>query len=306
MAIIRIATRKSPLALQQSQSIAEKIKIIDPKIAVKLIPMTTTGDRFQKTKLSKIGTKGLFVKELEEALLDKRADIAVHSMKDVPTAFPEGLILAAIGERANPYDAFIGRSGCKLQALPSGALIGTCSLRRQAQLLRCRPDLKVQEIRGNVDSRLAKMNAGEFDAIILAVAGLQRLNFENEITEIFNDEEMLPSSGQGALGIECRAHDSEVQSLLSKLHHPLSGLCVHAERHVTALLGGNCHAPLAVYCKPIDNQCVRMSARVFTPNGQVMIEEKLEGAQEAAMSLAMECATRLLQRGAAEIIKGTN
>ncbi|MBA4697683.1 MAG: hydroxymethylbilane synthase [Legionella sp.] len=305
MTMIRIATRQSPLALQQSRSIAEKIKIIDPSVCVKLIPMKTTGDRFQQAKLSQIGTKGLFVKELEEALLNGDADIAVHSMKDVPTFFPEGLFLAAICERANPYDAFIARANQKLHSLATGAIIGTSSLRRQSQLLVLRPDLVVKELRGNVGSRLAKLNAGQFDAIVLAVAGLQRLGCDVD-TEILTEDQMMPAGGQGALGIECREKDLAIIELLQSLHHPVTGLCVEAERQVSLILGGNCHAPIAVYCKPYNDTKFVLRARVLSSDGKQMLEEHCLGEQKEVLNLSKACASRLLARGAAELVAGSS
>ncbi len=209
---LRIATRKSPLALWQANHIADLLKQHWPLIKIELVPMVTSGDKFLKDKLLITGGKGLFVKELEEALLTGQADIAVHSIKDVPATFPEGLALAAICKRHNPLDAFIAKRHKTLQDLPAGSVIGTSSLRRQSQLLALRPDLEIKVLRGNINTRLDKLEAGEYDAIILAVAGLERMGMQASITEILSDELMLPACGQGALGIECRTEDSDIKN----------------------------------------------------------------------------------------------
>ncbi|KTD22062.1 porphobilinogen deaminase [Legionella lansingensis] len=299
---IRIATRKSPLALWQANFIAGKIKEFHPAIRIELVPMVTSGDKFQKDKLQAIGGKGLFVKELEEALLDKRADIAVHSMKDVPATFPGGLCLNVISERHKPSDTLISKDHKKLQELPKGAVIGTTSLRRQSQLLAFRPDLAIKPLRGNVNTRLEKLNNGEYDAIVLALAGLERLGMEAVISEILSEEVMIPACGQGALGIECREDDVALQQLLATVNDPLSSLCVRAERHVNALLGGNCHVPLAVYCKPLDKQDVFLRARVLSLDGKTVIEDSQRGSQSEAMLLADHCVQALLAKGAKKLL----
>ncbi|ASQ45051.1 hydroxymethylbilane synthase [Legionella clemsonensis] len=305
MDTLRIATRKSPLALWQAHFIADKIKELHP-VRVELVPMLTSGDKFQKDKLQAVGGKGLFVKELEQAILDKQADIAVHSMKDVPATFPQGLCLPIIGKRHNPADALISRSHCKLQQLPQQAIIGTTSLRRQSQLLAIRPDLIVKPLRGNVNTRLEKLHNGKYDAIILAYAGLERLGMKEHVCEILSDEIMLPACGQGALGIECRTEDTALHQLLASLNDPLSALCVQTERHVNALLGGNCHVPLAVYCKPQPHEQLLLRARVMNMDGTVMIEDSQQDHQSQAMRLADNCAQTLLSKGAGKLLCQTS
>ena len=216
---IRIATRKSALALWQAEYVKARLEQAHPGILVTLVPMVSRGDKLLDSPLSKIGGKGLFVKELETALLDNEADIAVHSMKDVPMDFPEGLGLFCICEREDPRDAFVSNTYASLDDLPRGSIVGTSSLRRQAQLLTRRPDLQIRFLRGNVNTRLAKLDAGEYDAIILAAAGLIRLGFEDRITSAISIEDSLPAGGQGAVGIECRSADSEIHALLTPLHH---------------------------------------------------------------------------------------
>lgn len=300
--ILRIATRKSPLALWQANHIRTSLIQHWPNLEIELVPMQTSGDAFLKDKLLAIGGKGLFVKELEEALLDGRADIAVHSMKDVPTTFPEGLSLAAICKRENPFDALISPSHSNLNSLPEGAMIGTTSLRRQSQLLALRPDLKMVSLRGNIQTRLDKIKAHEFDAIILAVAGLERMGLMDNHTHILSDDIMLPACGQGALGIESRTEDQDILKLIAPLNDPLSSLCVHSERHVNALLGGNCHVPLAVYCMPSSDSQLLLRALVATPDGQTVLTDSQRGHQRDAMVLAQTCAQTLLSNGAAELL----
>lgn len=300
--ILRIATRKSPLALWQANYVSDKLKQLCPSISVELVPMATTGDKFLKDKLLTIGGKGLFVKELEEALLANRADLAVHSMKDVPAAFPEGLMLAAICERHHPGDAFISSKHQGLKELPAGAVIGTSSLRRQSQLLANRPDLEMKTLRGNINTRLEKLHLGEYDAIVLAVSGLERMGFQDEIAEILSDEVMLPACGQGALGIECRSDDNELQQLLAQLNDQASALCVNTERQVNALLGGNCHAPVAVYAQvEAENQLV-LRAKVLRADGTKVISDRQSGRFNEAQALAKACANALLSKGANEIL----
>ena len=299
---LRIATRKSPLALWQANHIRTLLMNHWPELTIELVPMITSGDKFLKDRLLTIGGKGLFVKELEEALLDHRADIAVHSMKDVPAALPDGLSLETICLRDSPFDALISKSYASLSALPAGAKIGTTSLRRQSQLLALRPDLYVMSLRGNINSRLAKMEAGEFDAIILAVAGLERMGLETMISETLSDEIMLPACGQGALGIECRTDDVNIKELLAPLNDPLTSICVRAERHVNALLGGNCHVPVAVYCMSQPDSQLLLRAKVATSDGHTMISDNRRGHEQEAMILAELCAQALLANGAAELL----
>ena len=295
---IRIATRKSPLALWQANFIRAQLSRHWPLIDIELLPMSTSGDQFFKDKLLTMGGKGLFVKELEEALLDHRADLAVHSMKDVPVMFPSGLSLTAIYTRDNPLDAFVSQASASLDTLPQGSVIGTSSLRRQSQLLAVRPDLQIKALRGNIHTRLEKMEQGEFDAIILAAAGLERMGMQTRIRERLSPETMLPACGQGALGIESRTDDEEIMRLLQPLHDPLTALCVNTERRVNALLGGNCHTPLAVYCRPLDVSHLWLSAKVASADGKQVIEQHQQGLDSAAESMAEECVEALLAGGA--------
>lgn len=299
--ILRIATRKSPLALWQARFVGRLIQQHWPDIEIKLVPLVTSGDRFLTSNLQQLGGKGLFVKELEQALLANQADLAVHSMKDVPALLPESLIITAICMREDPGDALISRSKLNFAALPKQSIIGTTSLRRQSQLLAARPDLIVKSLRGNVNTRLEKLNAGEFDAIILAVAGLKRLSFESEITEQLSFSLMLPACGQGALGIECRVDNSELRYYLEPLNHPLSALCVNTERQVNALLGGNCHVPLAVYCTH-DDKSLFLDARVLIPSGKQCLISSQQGLFTQATELAHQCAQQLRSQGADELL----
>ena len=300
--ILRIATRNSPLALWQANHVRSMLLRCSPELTIELLPMTTSGDAFLNDKLLAIGGKGLFVKELEEALLDERADFAVHSMKDVPTILPKGLGLTTICARDNPLDAFLSPRYSCIDTLPYGASIGTSSLRRQSQLLAHRPDLRVKSLRGNVQTRIAKLNAFDFDAIILAAAGLERLGMHAIIKEIIDDDIMLPACGQGALGIECRIDDPKTLALLSPLNDPLASLCIQSERHVNALLGGNCHVPLAVYCKPMPESQLLLRAKVATQDGKIVIQDTRQGAMSEALALAEASAQSLLAQGAAELI----
>ena len=301
---LRIATRKSPLALWQANHIRTTLLQHWPELQIELIPMVTSGDKFLKDRLLTIGGKGLFVKELEEALLDKRADIAVHSMKDVPVIFPEGLSLRAICTRDNPFDALVSQSYSSLNALPIGATIGTTSLRRQSQLLALRPDLNMVSLRGNIHTRLTKMAAGEFDAIVLAVAGLERMGLNNMITEILSDNIMLPACGQGASGIQCRNDDDDVHTIIKPLNDSLTARCVNSERHVNALLGGNCHVPVAVYCMQLPDSELLLRARVASADGRTLIADSRRGHQQDAMEMGEQCAQALLANGAAKLIAG--
>ncbi len=300
--IIRIATRKSPLALWQANHIRSALLKHWPDQQIELLPMATSGDKFLKDSLLAVGGKGLFVKELEESLLDKRADLAVHSMKDVPTLFPEGLSLEAICVRDNPFDALLSTTYSSLSTLPLGAVIGTMSLRRQSQLLAYRPDLNMAPLRGNIHTRMAKLESGEFDAIVLAVAGLERMGLNHRIADTLNDEIMLPACGQGALGIECRSNDERILRLIAPLNDPITALCVRSERHVNALLGGNCHVPVAVFCMPKANSTLLLRAMVASSDGRTMITDAQCGDQQDAMKLAEQCAQNLLANGAAELL----
>lgn len=299
---IRIATRQSPLALWQANHVRDELLKQWPELQIELLPMTTSGDRFLKDKLLEIGGKGLFVKELEEALLDKRADFAVHSTKDMPAEFPEGLKLAAICKRDNPFDALVSTQYSSLQSLPQNAVVGTGSLRRQSQLLAYRPDLCIKPLRGNINTRLAKLESGEYQAIILAAAGLERMGFNQTITEQLSEHIMLPACGQGALAIECRTDDATIQKLIDGLNDPISAVCVHAERKVNALLGGNCHVPLAVFCAPTPEGQLFLQAKILNHDGSQLIHNNQSGSINEASVLADRCAQNLLSQGAASLL----
>lgn len=303
--MLRIATRQSPLALWQANYVRDLLLAQHPKLQIELVPMTTSGDQFLKDKLLAVGGKGLFVKELEEALLDKRADIAVHSSKDMPAEFPDGLGLSAICQRDNPFDVLVSKHYSSLQNLPVGAIIGTSSLRRQSQLLAYRPDLCIKPLRGNINTRLAKLESGEYQGIILAAAGLERMGFDAAITEQLSEKIMLPACGQGALAIECRSEDKPVQKLVSMLNDPITSLCVHTERQVNALLGGNCHVPLAVFCVPKESNQLFLQAKILDYKGSQVIENQQIGTWEEASILANRCAQALLAQGASALLAAT-
>lgn len=299
---IRIATRSSLLALWQANDVRKKLLEHWPDLKIELLELTTSGDKFLADRLLAIGNKGLFVKELEEALLDKRADLAVHSMKDVLADFPEGLSLSTICKRHNPLDAFVSDQYACLDELPSGAIVGTSSLRRQFQVLSLRPDISVKPLRGNIHSRIKKMQSGAYDGIILAAAGLERMGMHAKIRQTFRHELMLPACGQGAMGIECRTDDEEIQALIAPLNDPLSALCVHTERHVNAQLGGNCHTPLAVYCQPEEGMKLFLQAKVASPDGKTVIYNRQQGHQPEAVTLAENCAKALRDDGAIDLL----
>ena len=299
---IRIATRNSPLALWQADHVLKLLLMKWPNRSFEILPMVTSGDRFLKDKLLEVGGKGLFVKELEEALLDNRADLAVHSSKDMPAACPEGLHLAAICKRDNPFDALVSKDFASISELPQQAIVGTASLRRQSQLLTYRPDLQIKSLRGNINTRMTKLESGEYHAIILAAAGLERMGLDHYIRELIPEEIMLPSCGQGALCIESRIDDAEIHELISHLNDPLSSLCVHTERSVNAQLGGNCHVPLAVFCKQIATNKLLLKAKIVTLDGRQSIENSQQGPMEQAQDLADKCTQALIAKGAAELL----
>lgn len=299
---LRIATRQSPLALWQANHVRDLLLAQWPMLKVELVPMTTSGDKFLKDKLLAVGGKGLFVKELEEALLDKRADIAVHSSKDMPAEFPKGLSLVAICKRDNPFDVLVSKQYSSLQDLPPQAIVGTGSLRRQSQLLAYRPDLYIKPLRGNINTRLSKLESGEYQAIVLAAAGLERMGFTEAIREQIPEHIMLPACGQGALAIECRTDDLETQTLIAGLNDPTSAICVHTERQVNALLGGNCHVPLAVFCAPAATNQVMLRAKILNEDGTQILSNQQTGALEDAPQLAKRCSQELLAQGGAELL----
>lgn len=298
---IRIATRKSALALWQAEYVKARLEQAHPGLKVSLVPMVSRGDKLLDAPLAKIGGKGLFVKELETALLENEADIAVHSMKDVPPDLPPGLLLAVIMEREDPCDAFVSNRYPSIDALPPGAHVGTASLRRQCQLLARRPDLRVGVLRGNVNTRLAKLDAGEYDAIILAASGLKRLGLQERIRGIISPEESLPAVGQGALGIECREGDQRVLDLIRPLQHWPSQIRVQAERAFSGRLQGSCQVPLGAYAVLEEGE-LYLRGMVGTPDGKTIIRGEIRGAPEQAQALGIKLGDELLARGGDRIL----
>ena len=295
---ITIATRESPLALWQAHFVEAELKRHHPGIEVKLLGMTSRGDQLLDKPLYKVGGKGLFVKELETALLDERADIAVHSMKDVPMELPPGLTLGVICEREDPRDALVGVTS--FDDLPEGARLGTSSLRRSCQVMQRRPDLQIGFLRGNVNTRLAKLDAGEFDAIILACAGLKRLGFDDRIGAAIDEDFLLPAGGQGAVGIEYRETDSRIADLLAPLAHEETSRRVIAERTVVRRLDGGCDVPIASFAVA-EGDSLWLRARVGSPDGKTVIVSEARGSEPKALGL--EVADALIAKGAAEILK---
>jgi hydroxymethylbilane synthase len=296
---IVIATRESKLALWQAGFIREQLLRAAPGITVELLGMTTKGDRWLQAPLAEVGGKGLFVKELEEAILDGRADVAVHSMKDVPAAMPDGFVLPLIGFRADVRDALVVPSGVGLSDLAAGARVGSSSLRRQAMLLAVRPDLTMLPVRGNVGTRLSKLDAGEYDALVLAAAGLERLELGARITETLPVEVSLPAAGQGALGVECSASALELIELLHSLVDARVADCVIAERAVSAGIGADCSAPLGAYARQTD-EGIHLQARLATPDGKRILRAEAMGS--VASALGQEVAAQLLEQGAGDLL----
>jgi len=299
---IRIATRKSPLALWQAEFVQAELMSRWPGLTVELVPMSTRGDKILDAPLAKVGGKGLFVKELESAILEERADIAVHSMKDVPMEFPEGLGLGAICVREDPRDALVSNHYGSLDELPAGAVIGTSSLRRRCQLLNRRPDLRIKDLRGNVNSRLAKLDAGEYDALMLASAGLIRLQMGDRIRQAIAAELSLPAGGQGAVGIEMRIDDTATRDLIAGLHHPLTAQCVEAERSMNATLQGGCQVPIACYAIH-DRGKLWLRGLVASLDGRTLLFAEQKSAPAEAVALGRRVAENLLGQGAAEILQ---
>ena len=300
--LIRIATRKSALALWQAEFVKAQLEHFHPGLQVELVPMSTQGDKILDTPLAKIGGKGLFVKELEAAMLEGRADIAVHSMKDVPVEFPEGLQLQTICEREDPRDAFVSNNFLNLDDLPTGAVVGTSSLRRQCQLKAKRPDLVIRDLRGNVNTRLAKLDAGEYDAIILAAAGLIRLGFEERIRTHLAVEQSLPANGQGAVGIECRSDDKNIQALLAPLEHLPTRQAVLAERAMNRRLQGGCQVPIGAFAVHQGDE-LWLRGLVGALDGQQILQAQVRGSAVDAEALGLQLAEQLLQMGAGAILK---
>lgn len=298
---IRIATRQSPLALWQAHFVKDALQKAHPNLAVELVTMVTRGDVLLDTPLAKVGGKGLFVKELELAILEGRADLAVHSMKDVPVDFPDGLGLVTICEREDPRDAFVSNHYSSLQALPHGAIVGTCSLRRQCQIKEARPDIVIKELRGNVGTRLAKLDAGEFDAIVLAAAGLKRLKLEQRIASFISPEQSLPAVGQGAVGIECRIDDERLLKLLQPLNHQDTYDRVICERAMNLTLQGGCQVPIGSYTE-LEGDQIWLRALVGEPDGSQVIRGEIRGSRQQAERLGIELAQQLLEQGARDIL----
>ena len=298
---LKIGTRGSQLALFQANWVKDRLVQAHPDLRVTLIKIKTTGDKIQDAPLAKIGGKGLFVKEIEEALLKKRTDLAVHSIKDVPTEFPEGLHLSVITKREDPRDVLISKDGKPLKDLPKGAKIGTSSLRRQAQLLHFRSDFELIPLRGNLDTRLKKLKSMNLDAIVLALAGVKRLGFDEKITEIIPPEVSLPAIGQGALGIETRMADQEVESQIRLLNDRDSSITINAERAFLKKLEGGCQVPIAAFARIVDTT-LHIDGLVGTIDGKRLIRHHVEGPIERAESLGVELAEILLGQGAKEIL----
>jgi hydroxymethylbilane synthase len=298
---LKIGTRGSQLALFQANWVKDRLVQAHPDLRVTLIKIKTTGDKIQDAPLAKIGGKGLFVKEIEEALLKKRTDLAVHSIKDVPTEFPEGLHLSVITKREDPRDVLISKDGKPLKDLPKGAKIGTSSLRRQAQLLHFRSDFELIPLRGNLDTRLKKLKSMNLDAIVLALAGVKRLGFDEKITEIIPPEVSLPAIGQGALGIETRMADQEVESQIRLLNDRDSSIAINAERAFLKKLEGGCQVPIAAFARIVDTT-LHIDGLVGTIDGKRLIRHHVEGPIERAESLGVELAEILLGEGAKEIL----
>jgi len=298
---IRIGTRGSALALWQAEHVSARLRELRPGLEVRLTIIKTKGDKILDVPLAKVGGKGLFVKEIEEALIREEVDLAVHSIKDVPTELVEGLGLAAIPVREDPRDVLVSRAG-GLDALPQGARVGTSSLRRRCQLLHRRPDLQLTDLRGNVDTRLGKLDAGAFDAIVLAAAGLRRLGHAARISELLAPEVMLPAVGQGALGIETRRDDAEVNALVAGLHDLPTALCVRAERAALARLGGGCQVPVACHAR-LEGARLRVEGLIGHPSGTPLLREGAEGPAEDPESVGAAVGERLLGRGADAILR---
>jgi hydroxymethylbilane synthase len=297
--LLRLGTRGSPLALAQAREVKERLAAAYPELAasdkIEIVVIKTTGDRIQDRALMEIGGKGLFTKEIEEALLDGRIDVAVHSMKDVPTWLPEGLAITSILEREDPRDAWFSRAGQGLADLPSGAVVGTASLRRQAQVLYARRDLSVATLRGNVETRLAKLERGDVDATLLALSGLKRLGRSDLVTAVLSPEEMLPAVAQGAIGLEVRRDDRRTGDLVAALDHPASACCVAAERALLAELDGSCRTPIAAHAEIDGTGGLTLTSLVVLPDGSVLHRDRRQGSVATPVELG---------RAAGEALKG--
>lgn len=299
---LRIATRKSALAVWQAEHVAAQLRTLAPDRAVELVPISTQGDRNLQDSLANIGGKGLFIKELEVALAEGRAQLAVHSMKDVPAELPDGFVISAVLEREDPRDAMLSVHYASLEALPRAARIGSSSLRRQCQLLHQRPDLRISALRGNVQTRLRKLEDGEFDAIVLAVAGLKRLGLADRITAILDTRISLPAIAQGVIGVECRREDTATRELVARLNHPPTWQRVLAERALNQALSGSCVVPLAGYAELRGDQ-LQLRGRVGMPDGSRLIEATVSGPAAQAETLGRKLADDMLAQGAGEVLR---
>jgi hydroxymethylbilane synthase len=301
--LVRIATRKSPLALWQAEYVKAQLLSHHPQLQVEMLALSTRGDKLLDTSLSKVGGKGLFVKELEIALLENQADIAVHSMKDVPMELPDGLSLGVICEREDPSDAFVSNRYTHLQQLPEGAVVGTSSLRRQSQIRAHFPHLQIKDLRGNVNTRLAKLDQGEYDALILASAGLIRLEMNHRIASRLDPGHCLAAAGQGAVGIECRIDDKQILQLLQPLHHQPSACCVMAERAMNRRLQGGCQVPIGCYAQlSHSGSTITLQGLVGSVDGQTLLKADIEGAAQDGERLGEKLADKLVSMGAGEIL----
>ncbi|WP_115720439.1 hydroxymethylbilane synthase [Gallaecimonas mangrovi] len=300
--VVRIATRQSPLALWQAEYVKAALEQAHQGLVVELVPMVTKGDKILDTPLAKVGGKGLFVKELEVAMLEGRADIAVHSMKDVPVEFPDGLGLVTICEREDPFDAFVSNTYNHLDELPAGAVVGTSSLRRQCQLRSRRPDLVIKDLRGNVNTRLAKLDDGQYDAIILACAGLKRLGMSARIKSALSAEQSLPAVGQGAVGIEARLDDQRIIDLLKPLGHEATRVRVAAERAMNTQLEGGCQVPIGSFAI-LEGDQLWLRGLVGQPDGSAMVEGEIRGSIAQAEQLGKTLGQQLLDNGAKAILE---
>ncbi len=300
--VLRIATRKSQLALWQAEHVAALLRSAHPQLSVELVPMNTRGDQIQDRSLAAIGGKGLFIKELEVAIAEGRADLAVHSMKDVPAELPPGFVIGAVLERADARDALLATRHPSLAALPAGARIGTSSLRRQAQILAARPDLKIEPLRGNVGTRIKRLDDGELDAIVLACAGLVRLGLQSRISAHLDLSACLPAVGQGVIGVECRADNAGALALIAALEHPASRTALSAERSFSGTLGGSCQSPIAAHATLAGGR-LSLHGLVAEPDGSRLLRDTLEGPAGDPEALGEALAQRLLAAGAGPLLE---
>ena len=300
--IIRIATRKSKLALWQANHVSNLLKKLPEIEDVELLPLSTKGDQILDQNLQKIGGKGLFIKELEYAILQNKADIAVHSMKDLPVLLQEELFIAAVLKRESPFDCLVSKKKLKLAELESGSLVGSSSLRRQSQILKLRPDLRVKNLRGNVNTRIDKLESGDYDAIILAKAGLDRLELSGEISQTFSTAEMLPAAAQGVIGIECLRQKEEIIDIVSRINDFETEVTTICERSVNSALFADCHSPIGSYATYANGKC-RLESIVISPDGSVEARDSVTGCANNAKELGLELADRLKKIGAIEILK---